>query len=137
MNGLLFRMKKRCGERLRSRDHLLCHGAHSWTVGTGFSYRSFPCPSSVPCYLYEIMSMSQAYSNFAQRDNIRSAPILSVVEKDTAESICQLLSDRIAGKTVIEIGEGIGLLSLAMAPVAKRVYCIEGNPTWAAAGRRF
>jgi predicted RNA methylase len=80
------------------------------------------------------MSMSQAYSNFAQRDNIRSAPILSVVEKDTAESICQLLSDRIAGETVIKIGGGIGLLSLAMAPVAKRVYCIEGNP---AAGRRF
>jgi hypothetical protein len=83
--------------------------------------------------LYKIMSMSQAYSDFEERHNIRSAPILTVVEKDVAESICRLLSARIAGKPVIEVGGGIGLLSLAMASVAKRVYCIEGNPTWAAA----
>jgi predicted O-methyltransferase YrrM len=83
--------------------------------------------------LYRIMSMSQAYSVFEERHGIRSAPILTVIEDETAELICERLAPRIAGRTVVEIGGGIGLLSLAMASVAKRVYCIEGNPTWAAA----
>jgi hypothetical protein len=83
--------------------------------------------------VYEIMEMSVAYSSFAERHNIRSAPILTVMEDDTAKSICALLARRIAGKKVVEIGGGIGLLSLAMASVAQRVYCIEANPTWAAA----
>jgi hypothetical protein len=83
--------------------------------------------------LQKIMSMSRAYSDFEERHNIRSTPILSVVQDDTAKSICQLLAPRITGKTVVEVGGGVGLLSLAMASVAKRVYCIEANPTWAAA----
>jgi hypothetical protein len=83
--------------------------------------------------LCEIMEMSEAYSNFAERHNIRSKPILTVMHDGTAESICEILAPRIAGKTVVEIGGGIGLLSLAMASVAKRVFCIEANPTWAAA----
>lgn len=76
--------------------------------------------------------MSQAYSAFAERHNIRSAPNLTVIEVETAELICERLSPRIAGKTVVEIGGGIGILSLAMASVARRVYCIEANPRWAA-----
>jgi hypothetical protein len=83
--------------------------------------------------VYEIMEMSEAYSGFAERHNIRSAPIITVIHDGTAESICEILAPRIAGKTVVEIGGGIGLLSLAMASVAKRVFCIEANPTWAAA----
>jgi hypothetical protein len=77
--------------------------------------------------------MSQAYSDFAERHNIRSAPILIVIEDEMAELICERLAPRIAGKTVVEIGGRIGILSLAMASVARRVYCIEANPTWAAA----
>lgn len=80
----------------------------------------------------ELMQMSEAYSAFAGRHNIRSAPNLTVIESETAELICERLAPRIAGKTVVEIGGGIGILSLAMASVAKRVYCIEANPTWAA-----
>jgi hypothetical protein len=80
----------------------------------------------------ELTQMSQAYSAFAERHNIRSAPNLTVIEDETAELICERLSPRIAGKTVVEIGGGIGILSLAMASVARRVYCIEANPRWAA-----
>ena len=83
--------------------------------------------------LYEIMQMSQAYSAFAERHNICSAPILTVTEDETAELLCERLAPRISGQTVVEIGGGIGLLSLAMASVAKRVYCIEANPMWASA----
>ena len=35
-----------------------------------------------------------------------------------------------AGKTVVEIGGGIGLLALHLGLHAKRVYCIEANPMW-------
>lgn len=41
-----------------------------------------------------------------------------------------MLTPRIQGKTVIEIGGGIGLLSLHLGLVAKRVFCIEANPMW-------
>jgi tRNA1(Val) A37 N6-methylase TrmN6 len=82
--------------------------------------------------LYEIMQMSEDYVTFGERHNIRSAPILTVIEDETAELLCERLAPRIAGKTVIEIGGGIGILSLAMASVAKRVFCIEANPVWAA-----
>jgi predicted O-methyltransferase YrrM len=82
--------------------------------------------------LYEIMHMLEAYSAFAERHNIRSAPILTVIEDETAELLCERLAPRIAGRTVVEIGGGIGILSLAMASVATRVFCIEANPMWAA-----
>jgi 2-polyprenyl-3-methyl-5-hydroxy-6-metoxy-1,4-benzoquinol methylase len=80
----------------------------------------------------EIMRMSAEYSAFAERHNIRSETILTVVEDETAELLCERLAPRIAGKTVVEIGGGIGSLALAMASVARRVYCIEANPIWAA-----
>jgi hypothetical protein len=83
--------------------------------------------------VYEIMAMSEAYSAFAERHNIRSAPNLTVIGDEMAELVCRHLAPRIAGRTVVEIGGGIGLLSLAMASVAKRVFCIEANPIWAAA----
>jgi hypothetical protein len=83
--------------------------------------------------LYEIMHMSEAYSAFAERHNIRSAPILTVIADETAELLCERLASRIAGRTVVEIGGGTGILSLAMAAVAKRVYCIEANSMWAVA----
>jgi precorrin-6B methylase 2 len=83
--------------------------------------------------VYEIMAASEAYSAYAERHNIRSAPILTVVEDEMAELVCERLAPRIVGKTVVEIGGGTGMLSLAMATVAKRVFCIEANPTWAAA----
>jgi hypothetical protein len=82
--------------------------------------------------VYELMAMSEAYEAFAERHNIRSAPNLTVVTDEMAELICSHLAPRIAGRTVVEIGGGIGILSLAMASVAKRVFCIEGNPNWAA-----
>jgi predicted RNA methylase len=44
--------------------------------------------------------------------------------------IAHHLAARIKGKTVVEIGGGIGLLSLHMGHTAKRVYCIEANPMW-------
>lgn len=62
---------------------------------------------------------------------IRSEDILTVTDDDMAAAITYHLEPRIAGKTLVEIGGGIGLLSLHMGTVAKRVFCIEANPLWA------
>ena len=56
---------------------------------------------------------------------------MTVTEDEMAALITESLAPRIEGKTVIEIGGGIGLLALHMGLIAKRVYCIEANPIWA------
>lgn len=80
--------------------------------------------------IYDNIAGSETMASFLERHNIRSAPILTVRDDETAALITEHLAPRIEGKTVVEIGGGIGLLSLHMASVAKRVYCIEANPWW-------
>jgi predicted RNA methylase len=80
--------------------------------------------------VYEKMEGSGPSLKFSERHNINSAAILTVIDDETADALVEHLADRIAGKTVVEIGGGIGLLSLHMGHVAKRVYCIEANPMW-------
>jgi predicted O-methyltransferase YrrM len=72
--------------------------------------------------IYDNMKRSEAAMAFSERHNIRSAPVLTVVDDETAALITERLAPRIEGRTVVEIGGGIGLLSLHMASIAKRVY---------------
>src|SRR6185437_6657644 len=65
-----------------------------------------------------------AVEAFSERHGIHAAPNLTVLDDEIAALIVERLEPRISGKTVVEIGGGIGLLSLRMATVAKRVYCI-------------
>jgi predicted RNA methylase len=69
---------------------------------------------------------------FDFRHGIESQPVLTIADDETAHLVAGFLDDRIAGKTVVEIGGGLGLLSLHMGFRAKRVFCIEANPIWAA-----
>jgi precorrin-6B methylase 2 len=71
-----------------------------------------------------------ALEAFSERHGITAAPTLTVIDDEIASLIVERLEPRILGKTVVEIGGGIGLLSLHMATVAKKVYCIEANPMW-------
>jgi hypothetical protein len=77
------------------------------------------------------------FDRFAERHNVRAAPNLTVTDFETAVLITEHLAPRIEGKTVIEIGGGIGMLAVAMGAVAKRVYCIEANPFWSMAFSQF
>ncbi len=79
------------------------------------------------CRAFEDSDMALRYS---QRHGIASQAVLTVTNDDTADLIASHLEPRIAGKTVVEIGGGLGLLSLHMGAIAKRVYCIEANPIW-------
>lgn len=80
---------------------------------------------------YEAMDGSEDARTYSERHNIASAAILTVFDDETAGLIAERLAPRIEGKTVVEIGGGIGLLSLHLGLYAKRVYCIEANPVWA------
>lgn len=79
---------------------------------------------------YEHMEGSEVSRAYSERHGIASAAILTVTTDETAAMIVEHLAPRIEGKTVVEIGGGIGLLALHMGLVAKRVYCIEANPVW-------
>lgn len=75
----------------------------------------------------ELMEMADRYS---ERHGIKSAAILTVTDDERAGLITGYLSERVQGRTVVEIGAGIGLLALHLAGVAKRVIAIEANPMW-------
>jgi uncharacterized membrane protein (DUF485 family) len=81
-------------------------------------------------YAYNAFEGDERMRAFLERHNIRSAAVLTVYDDETAAAICDYLAPRIEGKTVVEIGGGIGLLALHMGFIAKRVYCIEANPLW-------
>ncbi len=80
--------------------------------------------------IYNAMEGSEALMEFTERHGIESAGVLTVLDDDHAALIAESLRPRIEGKTVVEIGGGIGLLALHLGHVAKRVYCIEANPLW-------
>ena len=80
--------------------------------------------------VYSAMEGSEASLAFSERHNINSAAVLTVLDDECADLITEFLADRIEGRTVVEIGGGIGLLALHMGRIAKRVYCIEANPMW-------
>lgn len=80
--------------------------------------------------IYDAMEGSGPALDYSERHGIASAAVLTVLDDETAGLIAEHLSPRIAGKTVVEIGGGIGLLALHLGAHAKRVYCIEANPMW-------
>jgi hypothetical protein len=80
--------------------------------------------------IYEAMEGSESSQNYSERHNINSAAVLTIHDDETAGLMAEHLAPRIEGKTVVEIGGGIGLLALHMGMIAKRVYCIEANPMW-------
>ena len=74
---------------------------------------------------------SSVFNDYTARHGILSQDVLTVMDDETADTIAESLESRIAGKTVVEIGGGIGILALHMGLRAKKVFCIEANPIWA------
>lgn len=79
---------------------------------------------------YEAMDGSEEMEAYSQRHGIDAAAILTVYDDEVAGLIAETLAPRIEGKTVVEIGGGIGLLAMHLGQYARRVYCIEANPMW-------
>lgn len=80
--------------------------------------------------VYETMEGSDISREYSERHGIASAAVLTVLDDNHALLLAERLRSRIEGKTVVEIGGGIGLLAMHLGNVARRVYCIEANPMW-------
>ena len=80
---------------------------------------------------YEAMEGSKISMEYSARHGIKSAAVLTIFTDEMASLTASYLEPQIAGKTVVEIGGGIGLLALHLGTIAKRVFCIEANPVWA------
>ena len=81
--------------------------------------------------IYNAFEGSENLSEYSSRHGIESAAVLTVTNDEMADLVAEYLAERITGKTVVEIGGGIGLLAFHLSLHAKRVYCIEANPLWA------
>src|SRR4051794_12015863 len=79
---------------------------------------------------YNAFEGSEALMEYTQRHNVQSQAVLTIGTEERAFLMSEYLRPQIEGKTVVEIGGGIGLLALYMGQIAKRVYCIEANPIW-------
>lgn len=82
---------------------------------------------------YESGEGNAMLEDYHGRHDTHSAIILTVTDDERADLIARWLEPRIAGKVVVEIGAGIGLLACHLALRAKRVYAIEVDPAWTSA----
>lgn len=78
------------------------------------------------------MRESPLFDSYCGRHGIVAQPNLTVTDDDFADTVASWLEPRVAGKVVVEIGGGIGLFALHLGLRARRVFCIEANPIWAA-----
>lgn len=79
---------------------------------------------------YNAFEGCEVLHEYTQRHNVQSQAVLTIDTEERAFLMSEYLRPQIEGKTVIEIGGGIGLLAMYMGQIAKRVYCIEANPVW-------
>jgi SAM-dependent methyltransferase len=81
---------------------------------------------------YEALAVSEVAHDYHVRHGTESKLILTVYDDERAAGVAGYLADRIRGKTVIEIGGGIGLLAIYLSEYAgaERVYAIESDPSW-------
>lgn len=83
--------------------------------------------------IYEALDGASLLEDYVDRHGIKSEPILTVIDDRMASAIAAYLVPRIEGKTVVEIGGGIGLLACHLGLYAKRIFVIEANPVWSQA----
>lgn len=79
---------------------------------------------------YQHMDGNQMAEDYHHRHGTESACILTNYDDEHAAMVAGYLHDRIAGKVVVEIGAGIGLLACHVAASARRIYAIEVDPAW-------
>lgn len=79
---------------------------------------------------YESLEGNPMMEDYHTRHGTESACILTNIEDEHAALVAEFLYDRVQGKTVVEIGAGIGILACHVAMDARRVYAIEVDPAW-------
>ncbi len=80
--------------------------------------------------IYMQLEGKEFVEEYHVRHKVKSALILrNYNTKKAMESVKNIVSS-IMGKTVVEIGAGVGYLAIEMAKYAKRVFAIEADPAW-------
>lgn len=79
---------------------------------------------------YHAMEGVEDLMRYHERHGTPSLLILTQHCPEIAVEAVRLLAPDIAGKVVIEIGAGVGFLSIEMAKLAKQVIAIEVDPAW-------
>jgi hypothetical protein len=77
-----------------------------------------------------VLAENDLMDGYATRHGLQSASVLTICDDQLASDMAYSLAPRIQGKTIVEIGGGIGLLAFYLADYAERVWCIEANPIW-------
>jgi SAM-dependent methyltransferase len=80
--------------------------------------------------IYERNDGDESIEQYHERHGVKSMLILTVTSYYNAFQEVERFWPRIKDKTVVEIGAGVGMLSLHMAKFAKRVFAIEADPSW-------
>lgn len=77
-----------------------------------------------------LFAASEIEAAYDKAHGIKSMHWLTIIRPEDATWIVERLGERIQDKVVVEIGAGIGVLAVAMAKVARRVFAIEASPAW-------
>jgi tRNA G46 methylase TrmB len=70
---------------------------------------------------------------YQQRIGVTAAHICTIIAPENTRWLMKKLTPRIEGKVVVEIGAGLGVLSIEMAKVAKHVFAIDSDPEFTGA----
>lgn len=89
------------------------------------------CTEKMIDVLYETFDGSPLVEKYHTEHGTESQLILTNYDDERCGLIADFLQPRTEGKTVVEIGAGIGLLACHVALNAKRIYAIEVDPSWA------
>lgn len=74
--------------------------------------------------------MAEAAEEYHRRHMTASMGILTVYDPRTAHDLIRPIRKAIHGKTVVEIGAGIGVLAIEMCRYSPKVIAIESDPAW-------
>lgn len=67
---------------------------------------------------------------YDERAGVHSKHYLTMIDPRDTDWIIGRVRDQVAGKVVVEIGAGAGVLALELARHARHVYAIEVDPAW-------
>jgi len=81
---------------------------------------------------YDALEGCEDLMRYMARHGTPSLLILTQTSPDIAKETAEILRPHIAGKTVIEIGAGVGFLAIELARHAKSVIAIEADQKTAA-----
>lgn len=80
--------------------------------------------------VYDAVPNVPLMEDYYDRHGIESLVVLTITSAYAATREVDQFASRIRGKTVVEIGAGVGFLAMEMARFAKQVYAIEADPAW-------